>query len=222
MFRRSLIKYDPPVLESAHKPKARTAKHTVQTEDILHNLLPPRKFEENGEAWLQHVSSAPATRLDVVNLQKRLDEALEARQARELGLCPVREELYAQLFDELIRQVTVECAERGVLLMRVRDEGRMTVAAYRALYESAIAYGMRKVLLSEQGRGESASKLAAAEAERAALQRQVGELRARLEASERRESDRRAVEERKHAEEVAFLRKQVAQLKTQLEAVFAQ
>jgi hypothetical protein len=33
--------------------------------------------------------------------------------------------------DELIRQVTVECAERGLLLLRVRDELRMTLAAYQ-------------------------------------------------------------------------------------------
>ena len=35
---------------------------------------------------------------------------------------------YAQTFDELIRQVTVNCAERGLLLLRVRDEIRMTIA----------------------------------------------------------------------------------------------
>jgi hypothetical protein len=52
-------------------------------------------------------------------------------QARETGICPVREELYAQCFDELIRQVTINCAERGLLLLRVRDETRMTIAAYQ-------------------------------------------------------------------------------------------
>lgn len=52
-------------------------------------------------------------------------------QARETGICPVREELYAQCFDELIRQVTINCAERGLLLLRVRDEMRMTIAAYQ-------------------------------------------------------------------------------------------
>ena len=52
-------------------------------------------------------------------------------QARETGLCPVREELYAQTFDELIREVTINCAERGLLLLRVRDEMRMTIAAYQ-------------------------------------------------------------------------------------------
>lgn len=30
--------------------------------------------------------------------------------------------------DELIRQVTVNCAERGLLLLRIRDEIRMTIA----------------------------------------------------------------------------------------------
>lgn len=53
------------------------------------------------------------------------------RQARETGICPIREELYAQCFDELIRQVTINCAERGLLLLRVRDELRMTIAAYQ-------------------------------------------------------------------------------------------
>lgn len=43
----------------------------------------------------------------------------------------MREELYAQCFDELIREVTINCAERGLLLLRVRDEMRMTIAAYQ-------------------------------------------------------------------------------------------
>ena len=38
--------------------------------------------------------------------------------------------------DELIRQVTVNSAERGLLLLRVRDEIRMTIDAYKTLYES--------------------------------------------------------------------------------------
>lgn len=48
--------------------------------------------------------------------------------------------------DELIRQVTVNCAERGLLLLRVRDEIRMTTDTYQSLYESSIAYGMRKAM----------------------------------------------------------------------------
>jgi hypothetical protein len=46
------------------------------------------------------VSSTPATRLDVINLQEQLDHQLQARQARETGICPIREELYSQCFGE--------------------------------------------------------------------------------------------------------------------------
>ena len=38
--------------------------------------------------------------------------------------------------------------------MRVRDEIKMTIQAYQALYESSIAYGMRKALMSEQKKNE--------------------------------------------------------------------
>lgn len=117
---------------------------------------------------MQYVSSTPATRLDVINLQEKLDQQLQQRQvcqyrcmhqacikqlaqfvntpsvlsgthavqARETGICPVREELYSQCLDELIRQVTISCAERGLLLLRVRDEMRMTTSAYQVSGDS--------------------------------------------------------------------------------------
>ena len=72
-------------------------------------------------------SSQPATRSDVIQATTLLDQRLRERQARETGICPVRRELYQQGFDELIRQVTIECAERGLLLLRVRDEINMTL-----------------------------------------------------------------------------------------------
>ena len=50
--------------------------------------------------------------------------------------------------------MTINCAERGLLLLRVRDEIRMTVAAFQTLYESSVAFGMRKALQSEQGKSE--------------------------------------------------------------------
>lgn len=86
---------------------------------------------------------------------------LQKRQARETGICPVRRELYGQCFgnahltkDELIRQVTISCQERGLLLLRVRDEIRMSIAAYQTLYESSVAFGMRKALQAEQGKAD--------------------------------------------------------------------
>ncbi|KAK4473361.1 hypothetical protein MN116_004520 [Schistosoma mekongi] len=141
-------------LASKGKTSSGETKISQQTEEILNSILPPREWSENGQLWIQHVSSTPATRLDVVNLQEELDKRLQQRQARETGICPVRRELYNQVFDELIRQVTINCAERGLLLLRVRDEIRMTITAYQTLYESSVAFGMRKALLSEQGKSD--------------------------------------------------------------------
>jgi len=107
------------------------------------------------------------------------------------------------------------------LLLRVRDEMRMTLAAYQTLYESSIAFGMRKALQAEQGKAELEAKVGQLEGDKRDLERQVAELKSRMEQMERREAERRSLDERKHAEEVAFLKKTNVQLKTQLESLLA-
>lgn len=48
--------------------------------------------------------------------------------------------------------MTINCTERGLVLLRVRDEIQMTIDAYQTLYESSMAFGMRKALRAEQGK----------------------------------------------------------------------
>lgn len=60
-----------------------------------------REWTDDGQLWVQYVSSTPATRLDVINLQEQLDRNLQIRQARETGICSVREELYSQCFGKI-------------------------------------------------------------------------------------------------------------------------
>jgi hypothetical protein len=63
--------------------------------------------------------------------------------------------IHSAFLDELIRQCTVESPERGLLLLRVRDEMRIIVSAYQVLYESSLAYAVRKGLQAEVHRLES-------------------------------------------------------------------
>lgn len=56
--------------------------------------------------------------------------------------------------DELIRQVTLDGPERGLLCLRVRDEIRMTIDAYKTLYDSSVTFGVKKQLQAEQGVAE--------------------------------------------------------------------
>ena len=107
----------------------------LRAEDILNDLLPPREWVEQGKHFVQQVSHEPASRIDVARLREMLDQKLLERQARETGLCPVREELFGQCFDEIIRQVTLDDPNRGMLLHRVRDDIKRTNEAYTILYQ---------------------------------------------------------------------------------------
>lgn len=241
-----LVKYNNPVLVNVHPEKHAAGPSTSaalnvrspreiagrptsggitesrqETEEILNSILPPRTWEEDGQLWTQTVSSVPATRQDVVNLQEMLDTLLQQTQARETGICPVRRELYSQCFDELIRQVTINCTERGLLLLRVRDELMMSMEAYETLYCSSIAFGMRKALQSQEGKEKLVEYVATLEAEKEAMENIIADMKLRADQNERRNAELHAAEEKKHAEEIAFLKKTNSQLKAQLEGIIA-
>ena len=114
-------------------------------------ILPPKEHRtDNGQLWVQTVLSTPATKIEVIQLHEELDKKLINKMAREIGLCPVREELFDQCFDEIIREITIDCRQRGMLLVRVRDEYRNQIRAYKNLYESSINHAMRRVVDSDE------------------------------------------------------------------------
>lgn len=170
----SLVKYETAILVSSAfvsqkqgqksggkglAPLERTMQ--ARNEDYLNTILPPQEIIENNQLWVRYVSPTPATAADVTNLRRDLERKLESLEARDSGICPVREELYSQCFDELIRQITINCIERGNLLVRVRDEVRMFKGALQQLYDSSIAYGMKKALIANQSKSEMAEKIKA-------------------------------------------------------------
>merc|ERR1712123_253438 len=226
----SLLKYDSPVLISKNNDESINQKplpangrlepiDSQKAEDILPKILPPVVFEQDGQLWSQKVSATPATRLDVQRLATQLDRKLLQRQARETGICPIRRELYKQTFDEIIRQVTINCAERGLLLLRIRDEINMTLEAYKTIYESSTGFGCRKALMAANDEHETVKHVEHMDDEIFSLQKEVSELLARIEAVKRKEGNEREVLKRKHAEEVQFLKRNNQQLKQQLEGI---
>lgn len=297
----------------------------TQTEDILNSILPPREWTEDGQLWVQvreqkskldqtrtrqpisalrsavppaqYVSSTPATRLDVINLQEKLDQQLQQRQARarsagpprpplrapltppsappqarETGICPVREELYAQCFGAAPPPLLPRPLPSPPPLPRARplnappnpcrprrrahptshgqlrgararppprprraahDHRRLPGAAHplrpalfinishcrlrgqplasplnplrprnaQTLYESAVAFGIRKALQTEQGKSDLEARVHQLEGENQELERQLAEWKNKCEMIEKRESERRAQDDKKHAEE---------------------
>ena len=221
----TLLKYDVPVLAGNNDPRKKAATASidqaseVSARDVLNSILPPREFKDpnTNEDLIQFVSTTPSTRSDVAKLQQQLDTLLQQRKARESGICSIRSGLYAQCFDEIIRQVTIDCAARGLLLVRVRDEMRTTIGAYQTLYESAVTWGMRKAMCVEQNKDELVSENASLKEQVSTLELKNQELEAKIEDIEQREAAYRAQKEKEHADETAFLKRQSAQLKAQLE-----
>eukprot|EP00826_Nyctotherus_ovalis_P063566 TRINITY_DN9325_c0_g2_i12.p1 TRINITY_DN9325_c0_g2~~TRINITY_DN9325_c0_g2_i12.p1 ORF type:complete len:243 (+),score=80.31 TRINITY_DN9325_c0_g2_i12:159-887(+) len=219
--RETLVKYDDPIEVSlADEPPAKGLPLALRkktqlpplenrpAEDILNTILPPREWIENGVHYVQYISHVPAERSDMTSLTVELDRKLTERQARENGICPVREDLYSQCFDELIRQVTIDCAERGVLLHRVRDEIKMTIAGYQTLYQSAVTFGIRKQIQALYGMEDLEKTKAELERKRIQLENKEIELRNRIDAIDKKNMEKRAIDNEKRAAEDEFLKYQ--------------
>ena len=163
----SLVKYETAILVSSAYVNKKTSEKGQQRggsalavtpgfkerdQDYLNKILPPQEMIENNQLWVRYVSATPATSADVLNLENRLNKKLDQLGARGVGICPIREELYSQCFDEIIRQITLNCVERGNQLVRVRDEARMVKSSLQQLYDSSIAYGLKKALIAYQSK----------------------------------------------------------------------
>ena len=179
-----------------------------QLVETLNSMFPPKQWEEEGHRYIQYVSSEPATREKSRDLFKALDQKVKERRAKDKGICPVRQELYSQCFDEIIRQVTIDNTERGLLLLKVRDEIKMSIASYQILYESAILYGIRKQLQSEDAREELKKTLEEKEKKTIELTNKKIALENKLQSLKRHFAERKEIEASKREKDLNFLNQQ--------------
>ena len=179
-----------------------------QLVETLNNMFPPKQWEEDGHRYIQYVSPEPATREKSRDLFKALDQKIKERRAKDKGICPVRQELYSQCFDEIIRQVTIDNTERGLLLLKVRDEIKMSIASYQILYESAILYGIRKQLQSEDAREELKKTLEEKEKKTIELTNKKIALENKLQSLKKHFAERKEIEASKREKDLNFLNQQ--------------
>lgn len=228
----SLLKYETPILvSSSYRPhtsssakgkrKPTSTQPESKTDDFLNQILPPMQITENGQMWVRYVSATPATTYDVQNLTKDLDKHIRQKQAHDNGICLIREEIYGQCFDEIIRQIAIHCQDRGVLLLRVRDEYRMIRNQYESLYDSSIAYGMKKALVAAQTKADAQQKIRDLEKDCRDLNRQIDDLTERIEVTTvEAEAERKTLNENHEAAKEEF-RGDIIKLKLELDKVIS-
>ena len=97
----------------------------------------------------------------------------------------------------------------------------MTLAAYQTLYESSIAFGMRKALMAEQKKSELQAKIKLLSVEVSELEKSVESMLNKTSNLEAADKERYASDEQKHAAEVAKLQAINESLKDNLEGLLA-
>ena len=194
--------------EENRKNETKIEKKNPLISETLNAMFPPKQFEENGHKYIQYVSPTPATRDKSRDLFKALDQKIKERRAKDKGICPVRQELYSECFDEIIRQVTIDNTERGLLLLKVRDEIKMTIASYQILYGSAILYGIRKQLQAEDAKLELKKELEEKEKKNIELTNKKIALENKLLALKKHFAERKEIEAAKREKDITFLNQQ--------------
>jgi dynein light intermediate chain, axonemal len=80
---------------------------------------------------------------------------------------------------------------------------------------------MRKALQAQEGKEQLQERILQLEQEKALLEAAISDMKVKSDQAERRNAELRDSEEKKHAEEIAFLKKTNSQLKSQLEGIIS-
>ena len=156
----------------------------------------------NGQLWVQYASCTPVTKMEVITLKEGLDKRIKTLNAKETGICPIREQLFDECFDELIRQVTINCLERGILMMLVKQESVMTMNTYKDLYQSSIAYGIRNGLIAEEEKKKLRIKIEKTDEKNEKLQEDIDKLEKEIELLIKNDEEERKILKENHLKEV--------------------
>ena len=156
----------------------------------------------------------------MINLTRQFDQLLIERKSRVIksndtnNICQIREDLYNECFDEICRQVIIENPEQGQLLTRVRNEMRLTIEAHKTDYYNSLLLNMKKEINYQQQLQQDnyESQCSTLLSQNSELENEIAELRAVLENIEKNDADRKNNEEKKHKEEMDYLRYQQQQL----------
>ena len=104
-------------------------------------------------------------------------------------------------------------------MVRVRDEIKMTIQAYQTLYESSIAYGMRKALQAEQSKAEKLLQLASLEKRCLEKENEINDLRKRILDKLDEERHEKQKTEQEHERQAQLIKKGNAQHKGALKNI---
>ncbi|KEG15527.1 dynein arm light chain [Trypanosoma grayi] len=228
----TLIRYDVPFAPSDAKRscrlrqrlglqnEARTVDPNVRV--VIDTFITPRAWrDEAGVLWVQHGSPYPASRTDTVETHEKLRRRLEETGAKRTGVCPIRSLLLAECFLEVIRQVTAECWERGLLLLSIHSERTAAQTAHRELFESRVGHAFRLALKGEKDTSRVLQDIEKLRQRVEELAEEEKMLRQKCDELSAKGEEQMLILEKQHGDEIAAIKKEGQQKRNQLESMIA-
>lgn len=125
---------------------------TIKIDEVMRVVLNQEKINPFNQEDLK--SRIPSPELpdkdDIETTAKQLKELIHFRKCKVDGICDIRNEIYMETFNELIRQIAIDCPERGILLSIVRDEIEKTIEGYKRIFGNSISFAVRRQLSADE------------------------------------------------------------------------
>lgn len=231
----TLISYDVPYAESDPKKslKLRSSLGLLPFEDrqvpvdpnvrvLLDRFILPRRWKDaHGTVWVQHASPYVTSRTETLRTHEKLRKRLKQYHVKETGTCSIRTLLIAECYMEVIRQVTAECWERGLLLLSVHAERVAAQAAHREIFESRVGHAFRLALKGERDMTTVEKEMDALQKKVEALSQEETNYRTLCEKFSAYAEEQMLIENKQHNDAVAALRKEGLLKRNQLEKMAA-
>ncbi|CAJ1008373.1 putative Axonemal dynein light chain [Leishmania naiffi] len=186
---------------------------------IIDSFITPRRWVDasTGVVWVQHASPFPSSRIDAAETQERLHAQLQVHQARRTGTSPIRSLLIAECMLEVLRQVTAECWERGLLLLHVHSERVAAQASHRRLFESRVGHAFRLALKGEKDVAKVEEDMTALRQRVELLGQEEADLRRQCSEFEQQAEEQVLIANKEHHDALTKLKREGVQKRAQLE-----
>ncbi|KAL5112386.1 28 kDa inner dynein arm light chain axonemal [Taenia crassiceps] len=191
------------------------------TDDKIKKLLtqdfPIRIKRVGDDLYASTVRETQASSMELAGLLNDLRLTLNQRAARARPLCHVREELLHCLARELLRQLIIDCPERGLLFKQVLEEHYKYIESYQILLKHNDAFMCRKNLQAFHTKSTQLTRVRCLEDDIDVLKHQAKALKETAERLEKKYQEDRMRVESQRQNELRYLRQLEGQLKGQVE-----
>ncbi|VDD77063.1 unnamed protein product [Mesocestoides corti] len=117
-----------------------------KTLKMLEEEFPPRVEKVGKDTYISTVKEVQASKMEITGLIDDIRMNLLQRAACRRPLCHIREDVLYCTVRELLRQLIIECPERGLLFKQVVDEHYKYFHAYEVLLRFNDAFMCRRSL----------------------------------------------------------------------------